>query len=60
MDTSNQYHLWVLPEGDAIPLGQSFRDTATPDEIREMNAATGGKARQREWQEGLSTVPGHE
>lgn len=57
MDTSNQYHLWVLPEGEQIGVGQSFRETSTPAEIRDFNAQHGGKARQREWQEGLSTGP---
>lgn len=57
LDTSNQYHLWVLPEGDSIPLGQSGRAINTPREIRAFNEEHGGKARQRDWQPGLSTGP---
>ena len=62
MDTSNQYHLWVLPEGERFGVGQKERDVKTPDEIRQFNdeqRAVGGPglARQREWQPGLSTGP---
>ncbi len=57
MDTSNQYHLYVLPEGAAFGVGQAERAVLGPEEIRALNAETGGKGRQREWQPGLSTGP---
>lgn len=49
VDTSNQYHLWVLPAGDTVPLGPIEREVATPEE-----AASAG-AKQRPWQAGLTT-----
>jgi len=63
MDTSNQHHLWVAPEGMVLPWGQhGARQVMTAREIREFNAerqAAGipSKARQRDWQPGLSTGP---
>lgn len=53
MDQANQYHLWVLPEGESITLGPSQRAIGDPEDAR----AFGGRARQREWQPGLSTGP---
>lgn len=58
MDTSNQYHLWVLPEGESISFGPTDRAVCTASEIRAFNDQTGGRARQRDWQPGLSTGPG--
>lgn len=29
VDTNNQFHLWVLPPGDSIPVGYKDRDVAT-------------------------------
>ena len=57
MDTANQYHLWVLPEGQSLDVGERGRQLATADEIRALNEETGGAARQRDWQPGLSTGP---
>lgn len=56
MDTSNQYHLWVLPAGERMPIGTDDRDIMDPDELRIATGAT-SKARQRAWQPGLSTGP---
>lgn len=65
VDTANEYHLWVFPEGYEIPF--AFRDQLlmTPEEIVKFNRATSmvdrhgdrvpGKARQRPWQPGLTT-----
>lgn len=53
MDEANQYHLWVLPAGEVIGFGQRFRSVGRPEDVRGV-----GKARQREWQPGLSTGPG--
>lgn len=60
VDGANQYHLWVVPEGEAITVGFNDRAVYGPDEVRALNAQTGGKGRQREWQPGLSTGPGTE
>lgn len=61
MDTTNQYHLWVLPEGERLPMGQPFREVMTARQVRDMNReAGGGKARQNDWQPGLSTGPTEE
>lgn len=59
MDTTNQYHLWVLPEGEQVSLGPNDRAVCTAADVRAFNAEQGGgKARQRDWQPGLSTGPG--
>ena len=61
VDTANEYHLWVLPEGERVPCGYSEREVREPAEIRAFNAEqaargpTAGKARQRPWQPGLTT-----
>lgn len=57
VDTSNQYHLWVLPEGQAINLGYTCPDVSEgfPDRY------TFQKGRQREipaWMKRFKTVPG--
>lgn len=57
MDTANQYHLWVLPEGESISVGQTDREVLRASDVRALNAQTGGKGRQRDWQPGLSTGP---
>lgn len=65
VDTTNEFHLWVLPEGQRIPWGYNQRSVMEPKEIRAYNAeekAQGGqgKARQRPWQPGLTTGLGDE
>lgn len=57
MDTANQYHLWVLPEGETLSVGQTEREVLRARDVRELNAQTGGRGRQRDWQPGLSTGP---
>lgn len=52
MDEANQYHLWVLPAGEALGFGQNFRSVGHPEDVRGV-----GRARQRAWQPGLSTGP---
>lgn len=58
VDSSNEYHLWVVPEGAAIPFmweGEPY--VLAPDELeREMGGPT--KARQRAWEEGIPTGKG--
>jgi hypothetical protein len=63
VDTSNEYHLWVLPVG-MEDLGFGFVKgglVMTPEEVaaaNEADADAGGcEAVQREWQPGLSTGP---
>lgn len=60
VDTSNEYHLWVLPEGQKIPWGYPEGQLLDAGEIREFNEAERargrpGRARQRPWQPGLTT-----
>ena len=46
VDTSNQYHLWVLPEGVALPLG--FQERLVSEDSVALNV-TGMKTGQRPW-----------
>ena len=60
VDTSNEYHLWVLPVGIDLPFGFGkgglvmdhlhVRDANETDKV-----VGGGKAQQRPWQPGLPT-----
>jgi hypothetical protein len=38
VDSSNQYHLWVLPEGERVPIGYEERLVASPEEAAEHGA----------------------
>lgn len=55
VDSSNEYHLWVLPEGATVPFllgGERF--VLAPGELEEhLGGPT--KARQRDWEEGIPT-----
>lgn len=63
VDAANEYHLWVFPEAVELPFGFHERELMTPEQIVEFNARhsatlnphSGGKARQRPWQPGLTT-----
>lgn len=58
VDTSNQYHLWVGPEGMDFPMGFPEGKVATDDQAKEFNRArTQGlhKGKQRPWEAGLTT-----
>lgn len=65
VDTSNEYHLFVLPEGFELPFAFKDSDLQTPEQIEAFNRQhtihdrhgnlVGGKARQRPWQPGLTT-----
>lgn len=62
VDTSNEYHLWVLPVGTELPFGFAAGGlTMTPEEVTVANDddrdVGAGNAQQRAWQEGLSTGP---
>lgn len=54
MDTSNQYHLFVLPTGERFPFGVPD-GAVTDDEQVELFNGLGGLGRQRPWQPGLTT-----
>lgn len=38
MDTANQYYLFCLPPGERLPLGQPFRNVATPEQAAAIGA----------------------
>ncbi len=42
VDTANQYHLWVLPEGEKMPLG--FHERLVTDDV----GKTGARQRRHE------------
>lgn len=53
-DNSNQYHLWVMPEGVEVPVGfPSGMVVIDPDEVHRYNTRN-GKGRQEPMQEGLT------
>jgi hypothetical protein len=54
VDTSNEYHLFVLPAGVELPFGFVKGGLLmTPEEVD----ASGTRAKQRAWQPGLTTGP---
>lgn len=65
VDTSNEYHIWVLAPGDKLPFGFDESELMTPEQIEAFNEQhrimdrygdiVQGKARQRPWQPGLTT-----
>ena len=60
VDTSNEYHLWVFPEGIDMGFGFQQSELRTPEQIEEFNEVERSqgrpaKAQQRPWQEGLTT-----
>jgi len=58
LDSTNEFHLWVLPARVSLPFGfEEGRHVSTPEQVEELNRQHGGRARQRPWQEGLSTGP---
>lgn len=46
VDSSNQYHLWVAPEGMKFPIGYPHQDVMQPEDAAKMGAV------QREFEEG--------
>jgi len=58
MDTSNEYHLWVMPVGTPMPFGSHGAAVAEPQDLRAADERAGvgrSRARQRPWQPGLTT-----
>jgi hypothetical protein len=58
VDTSNEYHLWVLPPGLEMPFGLDDGEALvmTQEEIVAEYGRT--KARQRDWEKGIPTGRG--
>lgn len=52
-DTSNQYHLWVMPEDQDIPFGFRERLVSTEDDVGRYNDEP-HKGRQEPWEEGIT------
>lgn len=46
VDTSNQYHLWVMPEGERIPFGFGDRLVMDNDDLDKSSAASGASQRE--------------
>lgn len=59
VDTSNEYHLWVLPAGFDLPFGFGKGGLLMDaDEVAAKTAADGvGRAVQRAWEPGITTGP---
>lgn len=58
VDEANQYHLFVLPPGKAVPYGSWQRVVSTDESLKEFNRARERgehRGRQRPWQPGLTT-----
>lgn len=52
-DNANQYHLWVMPEGEEIPIGfEGGMTLLDPTEVEQYNSH--GKGRQEPLQPGLT------
>lgn len=57
-DTSNQYHLWVMPAGETPGFGFRGRLVSTPEDVERFNAEREAglhKGRQEPWEPGLTT-----
>lgn len=57
-DTSNQYHLWVMPEGQEPGFGFRDRFVSTPEDVERFNGEREAglhQGRQEEWEPGLTT-----
>ena len=61
VDTANEYHLWVLPEGMGVPLGfakgVAVDSPTTHDHALYRETGRSG-AGQRPWEPGIPTGPG--
>lgn len=56
VDTSNEYHLWVMPADFVLPFGLDPGGLLmTPEDLASMDGLPTNKARQRPWQPGLTT-----
>jgi hypothetical protein len=58
IDTSNEYHLWVLPVGAGLPFGFKEGAVTSDQQVERYNAAREEglhKGCQQPWEEGLTT-----
>lgn len=58
VDTSNEYHLWVLPEGEPLPWAFQQGVVTNDEQVEQFNEAREQglhKGRQYPWEEGLTT-----
>lgn len=58
VDTSNEYHLWVMPIGGTLPMGFSTGAVTSDKQVEEINdTADAGwhKGRQEPWMPGMTT-----
>jgi hypothetical protein len=58
VDTSNEYHLWVLPEGESLPFAFNDGIVTSDEQVERFNEAREQglhKGRQHPWEEGLTT-----
>lgn len=58
VDTSNEYHLWVLPEGEPLPWAFQQGVVTNDEQVETFNEAREQglhKGRQHPWEEGLTT-----
>lgn len=61
VDASNEYHLWVFPEGTRLPFGMADGLITSAAQTADFNRGLPngqGKGRQRDWQPGLTTGGG--
>lgn len=58
VDTSNEYHLWVLPVGAQLPFGFSTGAVTSDEQTKAFNDARAAglhRGRQEPWMRGLTT-----
>jgi hypothetical protein len=58
VDTSNEYHLWVLPTGVDLPFAWKDRFVSSDRQAEDYNAAREAghhKGKQEPWEEGITT-----
>lgn len=55
VDSSNEFHLWVLPAGAELPFGFDDRYVVSAGEITSGRVRGEHRGRQRPWQHGLTT-----
>lgn len=56
VDTSNEYHLWVMPAKTQLPFGFKDRFVSTHEDVQTFNNEP-HKGRQEPWLEGMTTGP---
>lgn len=59
-DSSNQYHLWVMPLGTKLPIGFGEGLVTTDEQGRKFTDDPGHKGKQRPHEDGLTTGRGEQ